>query len=177
MAGVIREKYCLGADQREAAGEPENVAESIVFKLPGEYVTVILTARVANHFKEAWAVSRLHRRLVYSRQAVDEAEERKKVPAQQHIAHEYIDAVGGDVALVVGEVPTGDATAEHVKWTTRKGAPNTPSPLALGDEIYFISDGGIATCADQNAKAGETAVSHPAMRAPSVGAPSWRVIR
>ena len=42
----------------------------------------------------------------------------------------------------------GDATATNIAWTQRKGAPNTPSALVLGDEVYFVSDGGIATCAD-----------------------------
>ena len=48
---------------------------------------------------------------------------------------------------------TGDATATHLAWTIRKGAPHTASPLVLGDEIYFVSDAGIATCAD--ARSGE----------------------
>ena len=43
---------------------------------------------------------------------------------------------------------SGDATATNIVWTQRKGAPNTPSALVLGDEVYFVSDGGIATCAD-----------------------------
>ena len=43
---------------------------------------------------------------------------------------------------------TGDVTKSHVAWTIRKGAPNTPSPLVAGDELYFVSDSGIATCAD-----------------------------
>jgi len=42
----------------------------------------------------------------------------------------------------------GDATATQVKWTHAKGAPNTPSPLVAGEELYFISDSGIATCVD-----------------------------
>lgn len=42
----------------------------------------------------------------------------------------------------------GDATASKIVWTQRKGAPLTPSALALGDEVYFVSDAGIATCAD-----------------------------
>ena len=33
-------------------------------------------------------------------------------------------------------------------WTEPKSGPTTPSPLVLGDEIYYVSDGGIATCAD-----------------------------
>lgn len=42
----------------------------------------------------------------------------------------------------------GDVTATHVAWNINKGAPNTPSPLLVGDEIYFVSDSGIMTCAD-----------------------------
>ncbi len=42
----------------------------------------------------------------------------------------------------------GDATTTHVAWTHAKGVPNAPSPLIVGDELYFVSDGGIATCAD-----------------------------
>ena len=40
----------------------------------------------------------------------------------------------------------GDVTDSHVAWTHPKGSPNTPSPLVLGDELYFVSDAGIATC-------------------------------
>ena len=43
---------------------------------------------------------------------------------------------------------TGDATATNTAWTIHKGAPLTPSMLVVGDDIYFVSDGGIATCAD-----------------------------
>jgi outer membrane protein assembly factor BamB len=42
----------------------------------------------------------------------------------------------------------GDATASHVAWTVSKGAPTTPSPLALGNELYIVSDGGVASCLD-----------------------------
>jgi outer membrane protein assembly factor BamB len=42
----------------------------------------------------------------------------------------------------------GDATDHNIAWTQRKGAPCTPSTLVLGDELYFVSDSGIATCAD-----------------------------
>ena len=41
-----------------------------------------------------------------------------------------------------------DVTDTHVAWSINKGAPNTPSPLVVGAELYFISDGGILTCAD-----------------------------
>jgi outer membrane protein assembly factor BamB len=42
----------------------------------------------------------------------------------------------------------GDVTKSHVRWRLEKGAPNNPSPLLVGDEIYVVSDGGIATCLD-----------------------------
>jgi len=29
-----------------------------------------------------------------------------------------------------------------------RGAPNTPSPLLVGDELFTVSDSGIATCLD-----------------------------
>jgi outer membrane protein assembly factor BamB len=42
----------------------------------------------------------------------------------------------------------GDVTTTHVAWTLRKGAPLTPSPLLVGDEVYLVSDSGIASCVD-----------------------------
>ena len=42
----------------------------------------------------------------------------------------------------------GDVTDTHIAWSLSKGAPNTPSPLLVGAEIYFVSDGGVMTCAD-----------------------------
>jgi outer membrane protein assembly factor BamB len=46
------------------------------------------------------------------------------------------------------EGATGDVTATNVAWSLAKGAPLTPSPVVVGDEVYFVSDAGIATCAD-----------------------------
>ena len=46
----------------------------------------------------------------------------------------------------------GDVTKSHVAWSISKGAPKTCSPLLADDEIYFLSDAGIMTCA--NAKTG-----------------------
>ena len=43
---------------------------------------------------------------------------------------------------------TGDVTKTHVAWTLTRGAPLTPSPLAVGDELYVVNDGGIAQCLD-----------------------------
>lgn len=42
----------------------------------------------------------------------------------------------------------GDVTESHVAWTIRSAVPHNPSPLVVGDELYFVSDRGIATCVD-----------------------------
>lgn len=42
----------------------------------------------------------------------------------------------------------GDVTESHVLWKTSRSAPNTPSLLLVGDELYFVSDGGVASCVD-----------------------------
>jgi outer membrane protein assembly factor BamB len=47
----------------------------------------------------------------------------------------------------------GDATDSHIVWKHDKGAPLTPSPLVVGDELYLVSDNGVATCVD--AKSGK----------------------
>ncbi len=47
----------------------------------------------------------------------------------------------------------GDVSATHVAWKTRKQVSFKPSPLLVGDQLYMISDSGIASCL--NAKTGE----------------------
>lgn len=42
----------------------------------------------------------------------------------------------------------GDVTDSHVAWTVRSGAPHTPSPLLVENELYTVSDRGLATCFD-----------------------------
>lgn len=50
---------------------------------------------------------------------------------------------------------TGDVTETHLAWEIKKTyAPRNASPLLVGDELYIVSDNGIATCLD--AKTGET---------------------
>ncbi len=47
----------------------------------------------------------------------------------------------------------GDVTETNVVWKLDKGAPLNPSPLLVGNELYIVSDQGIAQCLD--AKTGE----------------------
>src|SRR5207302_4433741 len=51
-----------------------------------------------------------------------------------------------EVYAIHPEGARGDVTGSHVAWTHRKGAPTTPSMLVVGDELYSVSDAGIATC-------------------------------
>ena len=41
-----------------------------------------------------------------------------------------------------------DITESHLAWNLKKAAPLNPSPLAIGTELYLVSDNGIATCLD-----------------------------
>jgi outer membrane protein assembly factor BamB len=42
----------------------------------------------------------------------------------------------------------GNVTRTHVAWSTRKSAPHTPSLLLVGNELYMVSDRGVASCLD-----------------------------
>ena len=48
----------------------------------------------------------------------------------------------------------GDVTDSHVAWSVKRAVPLTPSPLLVGEELYLVSDNGIASCLD--AKSGKT---------------------
>jgi outer membrane protein assembly factor BamB len=42
----------------------------------------------------------------------------------------------------------GDVTGTNVAWSTRKAVPHTPSPVLVGDDLYLVSDTGVASCLD-----------------------------
>ena len=52
----------------------------------------------------------------------------------------------------------GDVTKSHIAWTLKRGVSLTPSPLLVGDELYMVSDNGVASCIDAK-----------------TGAPHWQV--
>ena len=56
--------------------------------------------------------------------------------------------------LAVRADGAGDVTKTHIAWTLQRAAPLTPSPLLAGDELYVVSDIGVASCLA--AKTGET---------------------
>ena len=43
---------------------------------------------------------------------------------------------------------SGDVTRSHVAWTLKRGAPFTPTPLLVGDELFVVNDIGVLTCVD-----------------------------
>jgi len=57
---------------------------------------------------------------------------------------------GYDTAKLLAIRPDGqgDVTETHIAWTVTKAAPLTPSVLLDGNELYMVSDQGIATCLD-----------------------------
>ena len=57
------------------------------------------------------------------------------------------------VLLAIKPDGQGNVTETHIAWKTNKSAPHTPSPLLVGEHLYVVSDGGIATCFE--AKSGE----------------------
>jgi outer membrane protein assembly factor BamB len=52
------------------------------------------------------------------------------------------------VVMAIRPDGQGDVTDTHVVWTLAKGGPTTPSLLLVGDELYMVSDGGIASCVE-----------------------------
>jgi outer membrane protein assembly factor BamB len=50
------------------------------------------------------------------------------------------------VLAIRPEGAAGDVTESHVAWTAARGAPNTPSMLLVGAELYTVSDAGVASC-------------------------------
>jgi outer membrane protein assembly factor BamB len=52
----------------------------------------------------------------------------------------------------------GDVTDSHVAWKQTRSVPYTPSPLLIGENLFIISDAGIASCLD--AKTGKPRWTH-----------------
>jgi outer membrane protein assembly factor BamB len=57
------------------------------------------------------------------------------------------------VLMAIRPEGSGAVTKTHVVWQWRRGVPLTPSPLIVSNELYMVSDNGIATCLD--AKTGQ----------------------
>ena len=52
------------------------------------------------------------------------------------------------VLLAVRPTGKGNVTDSEIAWRLRRGAPLTVSPILVGNELYTVTDSGIATCID-----------------------------
>jgi outer membrane protein assembly factor BamB len=52
------------------------------------------------------------------------------------------------VLLAVRPTGKGNVTDSETAWRLRRGAPLTVSPILVGNELYTVTDSGIATCID-----------------------------
>lgn len=59
-------------------------------------------------------------------------------------------ATGFNEPSLIGVRPDGrgDVTHTHLAWTLRRGAPYTPSPIVVGDDLYYVSDTGVLSAAN-----------------------------
>lgn len=55
---------------------------------------------------------------------------------------------GSPILFAIRTGGEGDVTDSHVAWQTGKSVPHTPCVLVVGDELYMVSDGGVASCLD-----------------------------
>lgn len=71
----------------------------------------------------------------------------RPVFSEKHGLLYFSTGFGKPVLVAIHTNRTGDITdTDAVEWKEPKRIPAKPSPLLVGDEIYVISDGGIATC-------------------------------
>lgn len=52
------------------------------------------------------------------------------------------------VLYAIDPTGRGNVTETHVRWKLDRGAPHTPSAVVVGDEVYCVSDNGVAACLD-----------------------------
>ncbi len=67
------------------------------------------------------------------------------------LGHGLVFVAGGYFSPVLQAIRidgSGDVTRTHIAWSLRQGVPQNPSPLLVGDELYLITDKGIASCLD-----------------------------
>jgi outer membrane protein assembly factor BamB len=59
-------------------------------------------------------------------------------------------AYGGTKMLAIRTEGHGDVTGTHVSWDINRGTPRRSSPLLVQDQLYMISDRGVASCVDSS---------------------------
>lgn len=60
----------------------------------------------------------------------------------------YISSADGPNPLIAVP-PTGEGElTKNIAWRTNKAVPKRPSPLLIGDLLFMMNDGGVASCLD-----------------------------
>ncbi|MBL8816684.1 MAG: PQQ-binding-like beta-propeller repeat protein [Planctomyces sp.] len=55
---------------------------------------------------------------------------------------------GDEQLLAIDPKGTGNITSTHVRWSTKKATPKSPSPILVHSMIFMVSDAGVASCLD-----------------------------
>lgn len=55
---------------------------------------------------------------------------------------------GGSCLAAVRVGGKGDVTSSNVAYTIKQSVPYVPTPVAVGNRLFWISDGGVASCAE-----------------------------
>ncbi|MHB9080652.1 MAG: PQQ-binding-like beta-propeller repeat protein, partial [Pirellulaceae bacterium] len=55
---------------------------------------------------------------------------------------------GSSVLRAIRPDGRGDVTATHVVWQQQRSVPKLSSPVVVGDELFLVTDNGIASCQD-----------------------------
>lgn len=53
---------------------------------------------------------------------------------------------GDERLLAIDPTGRGDITDTHVRWSTKKSTPKSPSVIAVGEYVFMVSDAGVASC-------------------------------
>jgi outer membrane protein assembly factor BamB len=55
---------------------------------------------------------------------------------------------GDEQLLAIDPTGEGDVTKSHVKWSTKRGVPKSPSLLLVDQHLFMVDDEGVAGCLD-----------------------------
>jgi outer membrane protein assembly factor BamB len=56
--------------------------------------------------------------------------------------------IGKNIVVAIKPGGTGEITDTHVLWTYGKHVPFCASPVVVGDDLFWVKDGGIVACVD-----------------------------
>jgi outer membrane protein assembly factor BamB len=122
----------------QPAGKPFSFGTPLVIEVGGTEMVVAPGSGVVNAFdpasgKELWAVT-------YDGYSV--------VPRPVFGHGKVYLSTGYEWPTLLAVEVASSGTAAKVAWRFARGAPHSASPLLVGDELYLVSDNGVASCLD-----------------------------